>query len=174
MGQRLYRHQGRKDGCPERTIAAELVEDQAIATLMRLADTELMADVRTEVARIAREALADDETGQAIITELTKQRDQLTKLEDLYLGGDIDKERYRQRKAPIDQTIANLENQLDMLSQMADINAVIRRIESAMEQLPSSSDETKKAIINSLLDRIEIGGGQILHIEPRPRARGFF
>ncbi len=173
-GQRLYRHLGSKGNCPERWILADQIETEAIAILIRLNNTELMTDIRQEAERIAREAFAQDESGKAIIAELERQRERLKRLEDLYLDGDIDKDRYRQRKLEIGETIAKLENDLYTICQMTDFGAVLRRMESILTQLTETSGETKKALINSIIERLEIGSGKILHLEPRPWSRGFF
>jgi len=35
-------------------------------------------------------------------------------------------------------------------------------------------EKQKKAVINSLFERVEAAGGKITHLEPHPWARGFF
>jgi len=108
-----------------------------------MGDTEFMEDVRAEAERMAREVFARDEGNQTVIADLETQR-RLTKLENLYLDGDISKERYRSHKAIIDEASDKLENKLYTASQTGNINTVIRRIESSLKQLNDASGETKK------------------------------
>lgn len=44
---------------------------------------------------------------------------------------------------------------------------------ATLSQLAGASVETKKTLINSMIERLEIGGGQIIHLEPRSWAKPF-
>ncbi|MBN1993450.1 MAG: hypothetical protein JW953_12185 [Anaerolineae bacterium] len=97
-------------------------------------------------------------------------------LEDLYLDGGIDKDRYLLRKSEIDQAIAThtLEDQLYTATQTFNFNQVITRMRATPEQIPAASPKTKKTPINSIFGRLEIGGGKVIHLTPRPWPRPFF
>lgn len=173
-GHRLYRHYGAKQGCPEKWILADNLEAQVIGTLVSLAQNELLKEISAEAERLARELFAQNNSTSTILSDLDRQRDRLTKLEDMYLDGDIDKERYRQRKGELHQAIAALEDQLYTTTQTINFNQVYDRIISTLTHLAAAAPETQKTLINSIIERLDIGGGQVLHLTPRPWAKPFF
>lgn len=171
---RLYRHYGGKQGCPEKWVIADDIEQQIIDDLMALVDQHLLTEIKAEADRLARELFAKDDSTQPILAKLENQRERLVRLEDLYLDGDIDKPRYQIRKAEIDQTISQLETELYTATQTINFNQVLTRIISTLNQLPDAPPAIKKTLINSVFERLEIGNGQIIHLTPRPWVRPFF
>jgi len=173
-GNRLYRHYGAKQGCSEKWVNGDDLESQVIDTLVLLGQSELLNEIVAEAERLARELFSENDLGKTILTDLDRQRGRLTKLEDMYLDGDIDKERYRQRKGELQQAIAGLEDQLYTATQTVNFTQVYNRVVSALNQLADSSCETQKTLINSIVEKIDVGNGKILHLTPRPWARPFF
>jgi hypothetical protein len=45
---------------------------------------------------------------------------------------------------------------------------------STLQKIPQASPQTKKALINSMIERLEVAGEQIVSITPRPWAQPFF
>jgi hypothetical protein len=142
--------------------------------LGQFGNPQLLYEIIAEAERLVREAFAQTDGNHSLLTELDRQKKRLQNLEDLYLNGDIDRGRYRNRKVEIDQTIARFEDDLYAASQTLNFKHVIHRITSTLNQLSDATPETKKTLVNSVIERLEIGGGEIVHLMPRPWAKPFF
>lgn len=173
-GRRLYRHYGSKQDCPEKWLVADEIESKALKQIGTLADSELLAEIKAEADRLAREVFSTNDSNRAILAELDRQRKRLTRLEDLYLDGEISKQRYRTRKADIDQAIAEIEQKLYNATQTVNFGQVIDRMTTTLNKIPLATPETKKALINSIYERLDVCNGEITHTIPRPWAQPFF
>lgn len=174
-GLRRYRHQGRRQpGCPEAWTPADDIEREVLDYLTGLAEASLLEDVRAEAERLAREAFSKSENSRSILAELDRQRARLDRLEDLYLDGGIPRDRYEVKKAKISETTDKLENDLYAAGHLANFNQALERMTATLERLPLASEATKRALIYSVFETIEISGGKIQRAIPRPWAKGFF
>lgn len=173
-GRQLYRHYGAKQGCTERWSDAATLEGQVLARLTTLAQSELLAEIAAEARRLARELFAQSDTTAPLLAELDRERERLTRLEDMYLDGDIDRDRYRQRKSDLTQKIAEIEDKLYTASHTVNFDQVYERIINTLNRLDSAKPETQKALINSLIERLDVGSSQVVHLQPRPWAKPFF
>jgi DNA invertase Pin-like site-specific DNA recombinase len=173
-GRRIYRHYPTKRGCNQHSLYADDIEPKVLTRIADMGNADLLTEIRAEADRIAREVFAADDTGRAHLAELDRQRERLKQLEDLYMDKDIDKTRYRERKGEIDSLIADLEDKLYQASQTINFNHVIDRMLSTLAAISQASPETKKTLINSIYERIEVADGQIIHTVPRPWAKPFF
>lgn len=81
---------------------------------------------------------------------------------------------YLAREAEITQTISELEDQLYAATEIINFNKIISRLTATLAQLPDSPPEIKKALISSLIERLDIAGGKVIHLTPRPWAQPFF
>lgn len=142
--------------------------------LIQLGDSQLLAEIAAEAERLAREVFARNDSTRSLLAELDRQKERLTRLEDLYLDEDIDKSRYLQRKAEIDQIVAELEDKLYAATQTLNFSQVLTRMTSTLKQLPEAPPETKKTVIDSMIERLDVGGGKVIRLTPRPWARSFF
>jgi DNA invertase Pin-like site-specific DNA recombinase len=173
-GRRSYRHYGGKLGCPEKMIEAESLEQQVLAYLSKLGDSVLLTKVLREAERLARNVIVKDEQTRTIIDQLDQDRARLNRLEDTYLDGDIDRERYLSKRAEIQGRIITSERQIYTANKMTDIGAIVARIQSTMGQLEQANEKTKKTLINSLIERLDVAGGKVITFTPRAWAQPFF
>ncbi len=171
---RLYRHRRAKKSCPEKWTPADDLEAQILEILVKLGNTELLTIIAAEAEQLAREAFAQNNNAQPLLDQLGQQKARLTRLEDIYLDAAIDKERYLARKVEIDQAIIQLEDQLYAATQTLNFNKILNRMTSTLQKIPQASPQTKKALINSMIERLEVAGEQIVSITPRPWAQPFF
>jgi hypothetical protein len=139
-----------------------------------LNDSDLIKAVDAEAKRLAREVFTHDEGNRFLLIELDRQLHRLSQLEDGYLDGDFDRDRYRLRKAEITQAIEELEDKLYTATQTVNFTPILDRITATLTRLVSASFETKKTLINSVIQRLDVGGGEIIHLTPSPWARPFF
>ena len=172
--QGLYRHLGAKGKCPEKWLPADMIEAEVINHMVMMGDAELLEEIRAEAERLAREVFTNSDTGQGILAELDRQKERLKRLEDLYLDGDIERGRYQARRSEIVEAIAKFENELYTTNHLTNFNEVLARITATLAQITESPPETQKGLIYSLFERIEVAGGKITRIVPRPWASGFF
>ncbi|MCG3208669.1 MAG: hypothetical protein FOGNACKC_02281 [Anaerolineae bacterium] len=173
-GRRVYRHYGGKRGCPEKMVDANDVEQQVLDYLNQLGESALLTRVLEEAERMARKVTAHDKQTQSLGDDLDQERERLNRLEDLYLDGDIDRSRYNIKKAEIEGRIIDLERQLYAANSMANIGAIIARIRSTLGQMNQANQKTKKTLINSLVERLDVAGGEVVVFTPRPWAQPFF
>lgn len=174
-GKRVYRHYGGKQGCPERWILADEIEAEALGALVALAEAGILTEIEAETDKLAQAEFARDESTRAILDDLEAQKRRLVRLEDLYLDEAIDKSRYLARKAEIDQAIVSLEDRLFAVTQAVDFRQFISsRMTAVLSQLANASPDTQKTLVNSVFQRLEAGGGRIIHFTPRPWAKPFF
>ena len=151
-----------------------MIEAEVINHMVMMGDAELLEEIRAEAERLAREVFTNSDTGQGILAELDRQKERLKRLEDLYLHGDIERGRYQARRSEIVEAIAKFENELYTTNHLTNFNEVLARITATLAQITESPPETQKGLIYSLFERIEVAGGKITRIVPRPWASGFF
>ncbi len=73
------------------------------------------------------------------------------------------------------QAINELEDKLYTATQTVNFTPILDRITATLNRLVSASFETKKTLINSVIQRLDVGGGgEIIHLTPSPWARYFF
>lgn len=173
-GRRIYRHYGAKKECKEKWLNADDIETLILAQIAELAHPELLAQIAAEAERLAREAFSRDDTARTLLSELDRQKQRLTRLEDLYLDAEIDKPRYHTRKTELTGQIANLEDRLYKSSQLTNFSHILSRITSTLQHIPTAPPETKKTLLLSVFERLDTSGGQIIHLTPRPWAKPFF
>lgn len=173
-GRQYYRHQGGKAGCPEMQTPADDLEAQALDYIVGLCDVDLLAEIRAEGERVAAEAFSQAGGSSKVLSELDRQRGRLSRLENIYLDGDINRDRYRERKAEITELIAKLEADLYAGNQVVDLGRVIDRLLAGLDQIRNGSPEAQKVVVNSIFERIEVVQGKITHVTPRPWAAGIF
>ncbi len=114
--------------------------------LTSLNDTALLEAVEAEAKRLAREVFAQDDGNPSLLIE----------------------------KAEITQAINELEDRLYTATQTVNFTPVLDRITATLTRLVAASSETKKTLINSVIQRLDVGGGEIIHLTPSPWARPFF
>jgi len=173
-GRRLYRHRHAKRDCSERWVEADKIEAEVINTLIQLGQSEFLEEINAEAERMAREVFSKNSETQPILSELEEWRERLTRLEDLYLDKGIDKPRYLARKSEIDQHIGDLEDRLYSITETANFNQILRRITNTLAKLDQATPETKKTLIMTIFQRLDVAGGQIIHNTPRAWAIPFF
>ena len=92
-----------------------------------------------------------------IASQLTKCRNKLDKLKDLYLDELIDKDAYKAEYARLNGTIAELENELDSDSDM-DMDAVNTILNMDFESIYHTLQPNEKRYIwQSIIDYIKVG-----------------
>ena len=92
-----------------------------------------------------------------IASQLTKCRNKLDKLKDLYLDDLIDKDAYKAEYARLNGTIAELEKELDSDSDM-DMDAVNTILNMDFEGIYNTLQPNEKRYIwQSIIDYIEVG-----------------
>ena len=173
-GRRIYRHYGGKKGCREKWTLADEIERNVLDILISLNDTALLEAVEAEAKRLAREVFAQDDGSRSLLVELDRHLHRLTQLEYKYLDGDFEQDRYQLLKAEITQAINELEDRLYTAAQTVNFTPVLDRITATLTRLVSASFETKKTLINRVIQRLDGGGGEIIHLTPSPWARPFF
>lgn len=173
-GQPIYRHAGAKGKCPQKQTDAAALEGQVIKRMMKFAEDELLEDVRLEARRLLRQIVIDDASNRARLTELERQQKKLSRLEDLYLDEEISRESYSLRRGKIKEAIAKLESDLYASTQLGNIEAVIDRLIGTLDQIPHADPEKQKTLINSIFERLDLVGDDIIYYTPRPWAKGFF
>jgi hypothetical protein len=139
-----------------------------------LNDGALLEAVEEEAKRLAREVFAQDDSSRSLLVELDRRQNRLTQLEYKYLDGDFEPDRYRLLKAEITQAINELEDKLYTATQTVNFSPILDRITATLTRLVAASSETKKTLINSVIQRLDGGGGAIIHLTPSPWARPFF
>ena len=173
-GRPTYRHAKAKGKCPQKQVDAAELEAQVVERMMAFAEAELLEDVRLEAKRLLREIFIDDETNKARLAELDRQQKRLSRLADLYLDEEIDRDDYNDKRGQIKEVIKKLESDLYASSQLGNIEAIIDRMIGTLDQIPHADPESKKALINSIFERLDLVGDDIIHYTPRPWAKGFF
>ena len=173
-GRRIYRHYGGKKGCREKWTLADEIEADVLDMLTSLNDSVLLEAVEAEAKRLAREVFAQDDGSRSLLVELDRHQNRLTQLEYKYLDGDFEQARYQMLKAEITQAISELEDKLYAATQTVNFSPILERITATLSRLVSASFETKKTLINSVIQRLDVGGGEIIHLTPSPWARPFF
>ena len=153
---------------------ADEVEAEILQTLINLGEKEFMTEIAAEAERLASEAFINHTTARPILAKLEQQKERLTLLEDLYLDKGIDKPRYLNRKAQIDQAIDELETRLYTITETTNFTVILNRMTSTLSKLNQASPETQKALIKTIIQRLEVAEGQITYLAPRPWAKGFF
>lgn len=170
----LYRHRHAKQGCPERWIDAETIEAEVLNNLVQLGQNQFLEEIKIEAARMVREAFANHDQTKEILEELNQWKERLIRLEDLYLDAGIEKPRYLPRKASIDQHIGDLEDKLYSVTETVNFNQILDRITSTLTKLSQANPETKKTLIMTIFQRLDVAGGTVVHSTPRAWARPFF
>jgi hypothetical protein len=117
---------------------------------------------------------AQGDGSRSLLVELDRHLNRLTQLEYKYLDGDFDQDRYRVLKTEITQAINELEDRLYTATQTVNFTPVLDRITVTLSRLVAASSETKKTLINRVIQRLDVGGGEIIHLTPSPWARPFF
>lgn len=173
-GKRWYRHYGGKNGCYEKQVNADDIEHILLEQFSVIANHNIMAEIETHAERIMRRTSAKDNKTKTLLTELDRQNDRLHRLEELYLDSTIDIDRYRRRHAEITTEINELEAKLYSATELADLITVIDRMKQTFSQINAASPETKKALVNSIIQRIDVAGKVPVNFEPRPWAKPFF
>jgi hypothetical protein len=133
---------GGKKGCREKWTLADEVEANVLDILTRLNDADLLKAVDAEAKRLAREVFAHDDGNRFLLIELDRQQHRLNQLEDGYLDGDFNQDRYRLRKAEITQAIEELEDKLYTATQTVNFTPVLDRVTSALSRLVSASPDS--------------------------------
>ncbi len=83
-------------------------------------------------------------------------------------------DRYQILKIEIMQAITELEDRLYTATQTVNFTPVQNRITATLSRLVAASSETKKTLINSVIQRLDGRGGEIIHLTPSPWTRPFF
>lgn len=172
-GLNVYRHAGAKGSCPERWVSAVEAEREVIDSLSHLNDPDLIGYVRALHRQELEQHLNRPDNLQ-LLNSLTGQREKLARLEDLYLDGEIDKERYKLRKVEILQKINELEAQIYTDEPAMNLDETIDRLLETLGKIAEGEPETQKVLINSTFERIEIIGGKVGKYVPRAWAKAFF
>jgi hypothetical protein len=173
-GRRIYRHYGGKKGCREKWTLADEIEADVLNMLTSLNDNALLEAVEEEAKRLAREVFVQDDGSRSLLVELDRHQNRLTQLEYKYLDGDFEQARYQILKAEITQAINDLEDRLYTATQTVNFTPILDRITATLSRLVAASFETKKSFINSVMQRLDVGSGEIIHLSPSPWARPFF
>lgn len=173
-GNRWYRHYGGKKNCLEKQVNAQNIETTILQQIAAIADHELIGEIEAESERIMRRISAEDNNTKPLLDELDGYRDRRNRLEELYLERSIEIERYRALRTEINAEIDTLEKRLYDATKTAGMHSVIARIKDILAQIQTVSGETQKALINNIVERIEVVSGVPISFEPRPWAKPFF
>lgn len=173
-GKRRYRHQSARQGCAEVWVLADAVEGELLHRLTELGRHEIINEIEAEMDALAREYFSRGRESAPLLKELQQQQERLTRLEDLYLDGEISRERYSQQKAGSQDKINSLQDQLYQMTQLPNLNRALDKVRNVLFQIGDAGPEKQKALINVLIERLELAGGAIVHLVPRPWAKDFF
>jgi len=64
--------------------------------------------------------------------------------------------------------ITELEDRPYTATQTVNFTPILNRITATLSRLVSASFETKKTLINSVIQRLDVGNGEIVHFTPSP------
>ena len=78
------------------------------------------------------------------------------------------------RKGEISPIIQELEDKLYAATQVTNFTSILNRITATLTRLPTASPETKKTLINSVIERLDVGSGEIIHLSTPPLGQTFF
>ncbi len=143
-GRERYRHQHQKEDCPEKwAIPMEPVEQEIINTLERFAAGNFVDLIRAELAQLIETVLSDiDNSG--IRTELNEYREKLTRLEDIYLDGDIDKPSYIKRRGALQAKINELNMSIEKQAGINELQVIADRVAGILNRLSSAENPPSK------------------------------
>lgn len=172
---RRYRHRHGKRGCHEKWLLADTIEKEIITGLISLSSQgDLLAEIAAEAEQAATEFFSKNDDTKNLLLEVDRLKAKLDRMEDLYLDGHMEKENYLAKRTKTTQEIGRLEQLLYTQNEMVDFSRILERITRSISPLNDATPETKKALINSVIQRLDIVGGQIINFVPQPWAAPFF
>lgn len=162
---RLYRHSRGKGECPEIWIEADSLENQVLAAATEFAThPAIISDLRQMIATMDTPC-QDNSTRIAVI------KNQLTRLEDLYLTeGGISKETYLTRRHTLLTELSNLQP----ITTSPSLNDVSDKIITGLHSLTLAEPKTQKALVNEMFQRLTVSHGKIISLIPQVWAEPFF
>ena len=169
----IYRHCGAKGQCTEKWVYVADAEREVLDYLRHLNNPDLINYVETIHQRELQNSLNKSDNSQ-LLNSLKAQQEKLNRLEDLYLDGEIDKDRYKLRKLEISQRIKQLESEVYTDEPIMNLGETVTQLLETLSRIDAGEPETQKILINSVFERIEIIGGKVGRYTPREWARVFF
>lgn len=162
---RLYRHKSAKGSCRETWTKAEAIEAQVIEAITDLVQHPALLN---DIAALSSQLDTTDHNLQAELDEVQRK---LSRLEDLYLTeGGISKASYLQRRGDLLNQLANL----DSRKSSNDLPAITEQVLSYLSFIADAEDKTKKALVSTVIQRLEVSDGQIKTLVPQDWAKPFF
>ncbi len=154
-------------------MPVESVEREILEILEEFAASDFISVIRAELDRLV-EAVLIDSNNDGIAGELKENREQLARLEDIYIEGHIKKDSYVKRRAVLQAKIAELTISIEKRGGVNELHQVVDRVSNILGRIPTADKNTLKGLVNMLFERVEIANGTIVNIAPRPWASPFF
>lgn len=146
-----YRHSKRTCLPGQGSFDALDVEAQALELLDGV---KIPPELQDMIRARAQNKLEQRPDNQHVAKALSRERAKLTRLKEMRLEGEVDRDEYRSRKAEITDIIKDLETQLG--SPEYDAGAALRHMENIAEVIREGDPSQQKRALATMFERIEV------------------
>jgi len=166
----MYHHHDGLGDCSEPYwFPAAPVEAQVMQALGYVLAGDMLALIRAEADALV-ETMRGPDTAQ-LQAEVARHRGRLARLTDLYVNDEMGKADYLERKREIEGQVVAL--QAEMPTDV-DLHGVLDRLEELVMGLDAADLDQQKQIVDLMLERVEVMGGQVASLVPAPPFADFF
>jgi len=168
--ERMYHHHDGLGDCSEAYwVPAAPVEAQVMEALGYVLSGDMLALIRAEADALVEEMRGPD--AAQLQAEVNRHRERLARLTDLYVNGEMGKANYLGRKREIEGQIVALQAQMPV---EVNLRGTLDRLDELVMGLDTADLDQQKQIVDLMLERVEVVGGQVVGLIPSPPFADFF
>jgi len=167
---RMYHHHDGLGDCSEPYwFPAAPVEAQVMEALGYVLSGDMLALIRAKADELVEEMRGPD--AAQLQAEVARHKKRLARLTDLYVNGELGKADYLGRKREIEGQVVALQAEMP-----TDVNlhGTLDRLEELVQGLDDADPKQQKQIVDLMVERVEILGGQVVSLVPAPPFADFF
>jgi DNA invertase Pin-like site-specific DNA recombinase len=170
MKHRGLRHRYGRDGCQEPLPYLEIIEDSLLAALEEIPRQPEVYDGLIERIDTSTADAGQENSDQSRLVNLKRKLQRIT---ELYIEGDLEKSTYKSRRTVVETEIAKLKAATSVRTP-AELRSLTGEIVDQLRLLQNGTPQTKKTVIHSLVERLEISQRKIVRLVPTAKAAPFF
>jgi hypothetical protein len=170
MKHRGLRHRYGRDGCQEPLPYLEIIENSLLAALEEIPLQPEVYDGLIERIDTSTAEVGQENSDQSRLINLKRKLQRIT---ELYIEGDLEKLIYKNRRATVETEIEKLKAATSLKTPV-ELRSLTGEIVEKLRLLANGTPQTKKTVIHSLVERLEISQRKIVRLVPTPHFAPFF